>query len=198
MSARKKFRKALSQSQLRQLHGAMVEIVGLMNRPQLDGALIEEADIPLDRALFPLLVGIERFGPVGVVDLADRVGRDHTTVSRQVARLESLGLVERQTCEVDRRVRRAAITRKGKAMTDRVDAARDRIGQAIFESWDERDIDELVRLIVKFVDTLKSGTTPLLGTEPSSPGRNPPEQSLTTRRRRLRGEARLRSDAVRD
>jgi predicted transcriptional regulator len=30
------------------------------------------------------------------VQLADRVGRDYTTVSRQVAKLESFGLVKRQ------------------------------------------------------------------------------------------------------
>jgi len=60
--------------------------------PQNDEALVRDAAIPLDRALFPLLVAVERFGPIGVVDLADRVGRDYTTVSRQVARLESLGL----------------------------------------------------------------------------------------------------------
>ena len=45
----------------------------------------------LDRALFPLLVGIERRGPIGVGDLADLAGRDYSTVSRQVAKLESLG-----------------------------------------------------------------------------------------------------------
>ena len=107
-----------------------------MNRPQRDESLIKEAGIPLDRALFPLLVGIERFGPIGVVELADRVGRDYTTVSRQVAKLESLGLVERRGSAADRRVREAVITPKGKAMTDLVDAARERIGRAIFETWD--------------------------------------------------------------
>jgi DNA-binding MarR family transcriptional regulator len=125
-----------------------------MNRPQRDEVLIKAAGIPLDRALFPLLVGIERFGPVGVVDLADRVGRDYTTVSRQIAKLESLGLVARQESAVDRRVREAAITTKGKAMTDLVDAARDRIGRAIFKTWDAQDIDELVRLMRMFADAV--------------------------------------------
>jgi DNA-binding MarR family transcriptional regulator len=53
-----------------------------------------------------------------VVELADRAGRDYTTVSRQVAKLESLGLVERRESATDRRVREAAISAKGKAMTD--------------------------------------------------------------------------------
>lgn len=140
--------------QLRELHGALLDIVGAMNRPQRDEVLIRAAGIPLDRALFPLLVGIERFGPIGVVDMADRVGRDYTTVSRQVAKLESLGLVERRASPTDRRVREAVVTAPGKAMTDRVDAARERIGRAIFASWDARDIDELVRLVRRFADAM--------------------------------------------
>ena len=131
----------------RQLHGAVLDIVALMNRPQRDEALIREAGIPLDRALFPLLVSVERFGPIGVVELADRIGRDYSTVSRQMAKLEGLGLVERRDNDADRRVRDAVITPKGKAMTDLVDAARDRIGRSIFERWSAHDIEELVRLI---------------------------------------------------
>jgi len=132
----------------------LIDIVSVMNRPQRDEMMVREAGISLDRALFPLLVGIERLGPIGVVDLADRVGRDYTTVSRQVAKLESLGLVERQAGAADRRVREAIVTPKGKTMTDAVDAARERIGRAIFATWDEHDIDELVRLMRKFADAV--------------------------------------------
>jgi DNA-binding MarR family transcriptional regulator len=137
------------------LHGAVLDIVSVMNRPQRDEQMVKAAGIPLDRALFPLLVGIERFGPIGVVDLADRAGRDYTTVSRQVTKLESLGLIERRADIGDRRVSAAVVTPKGKAMTDAVDATRERIGRAIFATWDARDIDELVRLMRKFADAIK-------------------------------------------
>ena len=40
------------------------------------------------------------------------------------------------------------------AMTDRLDAARDRIGRAVFKKWDKRDIDELTRLMRKFADAM--------------------------------------------
>jgi DNA-binding MarR family transcriptional regulator len=155
MPSRKKVQNTHISAQLRELHGAVMDIVSAMNRPQRDQALIKEAGIPLDRALFPLLVSIERLGPIGVVELADRVGRDYTTVSRQVAKLESLDLVERQGNSADRRVREAVVSPKGKAMTERVDAARDRIGRAIFKTWDARDIDELARLMRKFADAMK-------------------------------------------
>jgi DNA-binding MarR family transcriptional regulator len=140
---------------LRSLHDALLDIVAAMNRPQRDEALIRAAGIPLDRALFPLLVGVERFGPIGVVELADRVGRDYTTVSRQIAKLESLGLIARQENPDDRRSREAVIAPKGKAMTDLVDAARERIGRAIFASWDTDELDNLVRLMGKFADAFK-------------------------------------------
>lgn len=142
-------------AQLRELHDALVEIVGVMNRPQRDEAMVREAGIALDRALFPLLVLVERLGPIGVVELADRVGRDYTTVSRQVAKLESLGLIDRQASATDRRVRESIITAKGKAMTDRVDEARERIGLAIFSTWEEQDVENLVRLMSKFAQGIK-------------------------------------------
>jgi DNA-binding MarR family transcriptional regulator len=55
---------------------------------------------------------------------------------------------------VDRRVRKVAITAKGKIMTDRVDAARERIGRAIFDSWEPHDVEALIRLMRKFADAL--------------------------------------------
>jgi DNA-binding MarR family transcriptional regulator len=143
--------------QLRALHGALLTVVSVMNRPQRDEAMVREAGISLDRALFPLLVGIERVGPIGVVELADRVGRDYTTVSRQVAKLESLGLVERQGGVNDRRVREAIVTPKGKVMTDAVDAARERLGRAIFAKWEQQDFEELVRLLQKFAVDIEAG-----------------------------------------
>jgi len=48
---------------------------------------------------------VAKLGPIGVVRLADRLGRDYTTVSRPVARLEELGLVRRRVSTADRRTR---------------------------------------------------------------------------------------------
>lgn len=139
-------------SVVRELHGALLDLVGLLNRAQPDETLISAAGIALDRALFPLLVRIERRGPIGVMDLADLAGRDYSTVSRQIAKLESLGLVTRQPSPADRRVNEAAITPRGKEMTDAVDAARERMAGAMLASWSETDQRELARLLRRFAD----------------------------------------------
>lgn len=154
MPPEKKVQDTHISEQMKTLHSALISIVSAMNRPRNDEKMIEEAGIRLDRALFSILVGIERLGPIGVVELADRSGRDYTTISRQVAKLESLGLVTRRANPLDRRVREAVISAEGKAMTDRIDAARERMGQIVFKDWRSEEIDVFVRLIRKFADAL--------------------------------------------
>ncbi|GBQ25223.1 MarR family winged helix-turn-helix transcriptional regulator [Gluconacetobacter sacchari] len=129
------------------LHRSLIEIVGVMNRPERDEAMLKAAGLTLERALFPLLVLVERLGPIGVVDLAGRVGRDHTTVSRQIARLAELGLVTRHGSAADRRVREATITPQGRNATDAVDRARAAMAVSLFRDWSESDFDQLVRLV---------------------------------------------------
>lgn len=141
---------------LPKLHRAMMDIVREINRPERDAAMLEMAGLSLERALFPLIVLIERLGPIGVVDLSARVGRDYTTVSRQVGRLEELGLVIRSSSERDRRVREASITPQGKTATDAVDTARDRIAREIFRKWSRSDFDELSRLMRMLADEMNS------------------------------------------
>ncbi|MEN2989743.1 MarR family transcriptional regulator [Tistrella sp. BH-R2-4] len=145
---------------LPELHRALIDLAGLMNQPERDTMMLEAAGLTLERALFPLLVLVERLGPIGVVDLAGHVGRDHTTVSRQIARLHDLGLVERRTSAADRRSREAVITPRGKAATDLVDAARERMALALFKTWRPDDVDELVRLMRKLVDSIRDQPTP--------------------------------------
>ena len=157
MPSRNNVQNTHNSRQIRALHDALIDIMSVMNRPQGDEQMVRDAGIALDRALFPLLVVIERRGPIGVVELADGVGRDHTTVSRQVAKLESLGLVERQASATDRRVRKALIAPKGKAMTDKVDAVRERNALAIFKTWESQEVDDLVRLMRKLADAMKHG-----------------------------------------
>jgi DNA-binding MarR family transcriptional regulator len=142
------------------LHRSLIDIVSEMNRPERDEQILAAANLSLERALFPLLVLVERLGPIGVVELAARVGRDYTTVSRQVARLKELGLVSRQAGGRDRRMREASITLRGKAATDAVDVARAQMAISLFGDWERRDIDELARLLRRLADGMQGRASP--------------------------------------
>ena len=77
----------------------------------------------------------------------DNAGRDYLTVSRQTAKLASLGLIVRRESSTDRRVREAEIALLGKAMTDLIDAAHDRMLRAGFANWEKLEVDTLVTLM---------------------------------------------------
>jgi hypothetical protein len=57
------------------LHRSLLDIVGAMNRPQIDQTMLARAGLDLEPALFTPLVLVAKLGPIGVVRLADRVGR---------------------------------------------------------------------------------------------------------------------------
>ena len=139
--------------ELLQLREALLDINGILNRPQPDAALIALAGVDLDRALFPLLVRVERRGPLGIVELAELCGRDYTTVSRQIAKLEGLGLVARQVNAHDARVKQAVVTEQGRVMTKALDGAREKVFTAVLADWDRKDVVELARLMRKLADS---------------------------------------------
>ena len=135
------------------LASAMLDLLGFLNSPQRDEALLKEAGVRLDRALFPLLVILGARGGLGVAELADQVGRDHTTVSRQLAKLESLGLVAR--CEGhDRRRRAAELTAAGKKTVRAITQARRRLLSKALAHWSETDRAALADLNRRFAEAL--------------------------------------------
>jgi DNA-binding MarR family transcriptional regulator len=138
----------------RQLHEVMLDFSSMMNRPTRDAALIDAAGVDIDRALFPLLVYIDRKGPLGVGELADLVGRDYSTVSRQVAKLDQLGYVKRRPSKADSRVNEALITDRGRAVTDALDKTRQQLAERLLDGWTKKDLAELTRLMRRFVDDL--------------------------------------------
>ena len=145
--------------ELAELHRAMVDIAILMNRPQQDDVLLSEAGVSLDAALFPLLIAIDRLGPIGVVELADQVGRDYTTISRKTAKLASLGLITRRPGPHDRRTTEAAVSDEGRKVIHVLRLARERLAEPILARWDEDEFSTFVRLLRRFVDDLQSVRT---------------------------------------
>ncbi len=143
-----------SRRTLRTLHEALIDVIGFTNRPQNDLILLREAGVTLDRALFPLLVLIQRRGPLGIGELADWIGRDYTTVSRQVAKLETLGLVARRSGQADGRVTEAVVTDKGQAISNMLDATRERLARSALAGWSSEDLTEFARLLRRFADSL--------------------------------------------
>lgn len=141
-----------------QLAAALIDLISFLNSPQRDDVLLREAGVDLDRALFPLLVRLGRSGSLSVAGLADQVGRDHTTISRQLSKLERRGLISRQGGGADRRVRTASLTAAGDKIVQAITAARRRLLSRALAEWSEADLAALATLNQRFVDALEAMT----------------------------------------
>ena len=139
-----------------ELAAALLNLMNRMNSPRQDEVLLREAGVTLDRALFPLLARIGRQGSISVVELADQVGRDPSTISRQVARLEQMGLVVRQAGTTDQRVRAAAITPEGERFLSQITLARRRLLKAVLADWSDDDRQRVAGLIQGLADGMKN------------------------------------------
>jgi len=138
------------------LRSAVGDLVAVVNQSPLGGRLAREAKLPPDPALLRIAGVVYRFGPIGLVDLAERAGRDHTTISRQVAKLEELGLVERRPSPTDGRVSEVALTAKGRRTGEMFFAAQEKVVAPILDKWSEKDLADLVRLTRRLVVDLKA------------------------------------------
>jgi DNA-binding MarR family transcriptional regulator len=135
------------------LGAALIDLMSFFSSPRRDEVLLREAGVNLDRALFPLLVRLSMFGPLSVAGLAGQVGRDHTTISRQLSKLESLDLISRQGGS-DKRVRMATLTATGDKIVQAIAAARQRLLSRVLADWSEIDRASLATLNRRFVDAL--------------------------------------------
>ena len=92
---------------------------------------------------FTALAVTQRYGPVRVSDVADRLRIDLSVASRQLRALMDAGYVERTPDDADRRAHRITVTERG---SDVLRESHRRMVAAFEEAladWDERDVAAL-------------------------------------------------------
>jgi DNA-binding MarR family transcriptional regulator len=136
-----------------ELHHMLLSISGAMNDPNVDAEFLLRAGIALDRALFPLLSWIGESGPMGIVELANMVGRDHSTVSRQVARLVDAKLVAK-VATPDKRMRLLLPTAEGRALVAKIKKTRRTVIQHHFRLWSVEERGLLLTLLKKALEEM--------------------------------------------
>lgn len=138
------------------LAAALFDVVGLLNSPRQDDVLLRLAGVSLDRALFPLLARLGASPGMSVAQLADAAGRDASTISRQVAKLEELGLVKRVEGGEDLRVRAVAVTQAGGRVMDAITRARRKGLKTLTSHWPKEEQEIFPLLLRKFADAMRA------------------------------------------
>jgi len=138
------------------LAAALLDLIGCLNSPRQDDALLCEAGVSLDRALFPLLVHLSAATAMSVAKLAEQVGRDPSTVSRQLGKLEQLGLVRRPAAREDMRVRDAAVSKAGLRTVAAITVARRKLLGEFLRDWPPEERELFPKLLQRLADSMKS------------------------------------------
>ena len=82
---------------------AMLALVRGIDRVHSSGALSDRSGVTLERGLHPVVMTIAKLQPVRTTELASALALKSSTVSRHIARLQRLGLVERTGDPADAR-----------------------------------------------------------------------------------------------
>jgi DNA-binding MarR family transcriptional regulator len=103
----------------------------------------------LDPASYSLLLMVDDAGSLRGMDVADRTGLDKSTVSRQIATLVGLDLLERVPDPDDGRARRVQLSDIGRERLADVRRQRRRHLHREFASWTTGDLRDLARMLAR-------------------------------------------------
>jgi DNA-binding MarR family transcriptional regulator len=145
----------------------LVRLVRLIERVQAHYQ--SEHPDAVDRATYLLLVHLVKDGARRAGALAEAVHSDPSTVSRQVAHLVRLGLVERVADPADGRATLLVATDEGRRVFAENRRLRNRRIAGLMASWPDDDRRTFAQLLTRFTDEFERHK--LRAAEPADPVR---------------------------
>lgn len=112
--------------------------------------LDEVSDRSVSLAQFHLLKLIGLNGQHHVGEIAELLGVSAPAASKNIDRLESLGLVARVPCEEDRRATLLSASAKGRDLIRRYEELKERRLAPVLAQFDDADLDRLAQLLERF------------------------------------------------
>ena len=157
-------------------HRAFVELereIGLLLRRSraISARLAGELHPDLDGASYGLLSLLQDAGPLRASELVTRIGLDKSTVSRQVAHLVELGLVDRAADPVDGRAQVLRPSPEGAARLARIREVRRARWEDDLSDWPSADVAtlaDLLRRLNRIGEAREAREARSPGTDPAS------------------------------
>ncbi|MFP4975222.1 MarR family winged helix-turn-helix transcriptional regulator [Paenibacillus sp. CN-4] len=134
---------------------AFIDLVSMINRPDRDKKMIAEAGVNLEEAAFRVFVGIGHVQPTSVGDLAAMMGKNYSSVSRQIDKLEAAGLVHTYPSNSDSRIRVSELTKSGEELNTMISLTRERIMREAMADWTLEEKTNLLHNLRRLFESMK-------------------------------------------
>jgi len=121
----------------------------------------------MEPAAYGLLTVIRREGPIRLTELASCIGVGKPSISRQIAFLESIGLVSKEADPLDGRAQSIRLTSKGEEKMHHVQDARRQVFRERLGEWPTEELQTLATYIAKLNSTYERDGFPK--DEPKNP-----------------------------
>lgn len=115
----------------------------------LSQQLSREVHPDMEPAAYGLLTVIRREGPIRLTELASCIGVGKPSVSRQIAFLESIGLVSKEADPLDGRAQTIQLTPKGEEKMHQVQDARREVFRERLGEWPVEELQTLATYMAK-------------------------------------------------
>jgi DNA-binding MarR family transcriptional regulator len=125
-------------------------------RRELHDKTVAETGIDIDRAAAAILGAVYHHEPVRMSDLAEHLGLDRSTISRQVAVVVRLGYVRREGDSSDARAAMLSLTPHGQTLRRKLAASFHKICTDLIADWKREDRQEFARLLDKLADRFRN------------------------------------------
>ncbi|RUT29597.1 MarR family transcriptional regulator [Paenibacillus zeisoli] len=133
---------------------AVIDLVTMINRTDRDKKMIASAGVEMEAAAFQVFGGIAHLQSTSVGDLANLMGKNYSSVSRQIDKLEAAGLVHTYPSVDDSRIRLSELTSYGKEIYSMINSTRQRLMQEALGDWTPEDKNSLLNHLRRLTDSL--------------------------------------------
>ncbi|MGE0386701.1 MAG: MarR family winged helix-turn-helix transcriptional regulator [Gammaproteobacteria bacterium] len=140
--------------ELLEIERAWLALVRRSTQPRMHADILAAAGVTLDRSAYPILTVLDEQGALTVTALAEALGLDTSTLSRQVRVLEKRGLVARTKGANDARMWMMNLTRAGATVMEKIRGARHNMLAATLAHLSRTEIRALNKALSQLVVAL--------------------------------------------
>lgn len=97
----------------------------------------------------------ESDGKLTMKEISKKIGKDKSTVTSLVNKLEILGYVKKDKCLNDKRVTYISLTKKSLGIKDKFDFISSKVKETAYKDFTQKEKDEFLRLLKKMSTNFK-------------------------------------------